>query len=264
MIKKWWNFFIQIIVVKIALDITIKKTLYQLVGKDVLLKLVTRKIIWKMLSQEIIWHIGMIKSSSFFLRSVMFIIAWTSRVKIIGEENLKKVIENKEKIIFVLWHGNYTLLFTYFHIPKAVALVEASFRGNYISELAKRSGFQIIKASSPSWGMRRMLKIVKDGYKLFITVDGPHGPAYEVKPGIIYLAQKSKAKIIPLSIVAQEGIFIRRWDNHFLPFPFNQVVVSIGDPIEVKTNDSLKIKTDQVRKSLMELPLSNSVKQVSF
>lgn len=252
MIKKWWSFFIQIMMIKITLDIIIKRTVYQLVGKDVLLKLVTRKIIWKMISQEIIWHIGMIKSSSFFLELVMFIIARTSRIKIVGERNLKKIIENKEKVIFVLWHGNYTLLLTYFHPSKRVVLVEDSFRGNYISELAKRSGFQIIKASSPSWGMRRMLKIVSDKYKLFITIDGPHGPAYKVKPGIIYLAQKSKAKIIPLSIVAQRGIFIKRWDNHFLPFPFNRVVISIGDSIEVKVNDSVKQKTEEVKKSLMK------------
>ncbi len=263
MIKKWWSFFIQILVIKIALDITIKRTLYQLVGKEVLLGLVLRRIMWEILSQEIIWHIGMIKSSSFFLRSVTFIIARTSRVKIMGEENLKRIIKDKERVIFVLWHGNYTLLLTYFHPSKGVVLVKDSFRGNCISELAKRSGFQIIKASSPSWGIRKMLKIVRDGYKLFITVDGPHGPAYEVKTGTIYLAQKSKAKIIPLSIVAQEGIFIKRWDNHFLPFPFNRVVVSIGDPIEVKANDSVKLKTEEVKKSLIKLS-SSSIKQVSF
>jgi len=250
MIKKWWSFFIQIIVMKIALDIAIKRTIYQLVGKEVLLRLVLRRIMWEMLSQEIIWHIGMIKSSSFFLRSVMFIIARTSRVKIMGEENLKRIIKDKERVIFVLWHGNYTLLLTYFHIPKAIGLVEASLKGNCISELAKRSGFQIIQANSPSRSIRKMLKMIKDGYKLFITVDGPHGPAYEVKPGTIYLAQKSKAKIIPLSIVARRGIFIKRWDNHFLPLPFNRVVVSIGDPIEVKANDSVKLKTEEVRKSL--------------
>ena len=236
--------------IKLA-TITIKRTIYQLIGREIILELVIRKIIWEIFSQEIIWHIGMVKSSTLFLRLVMFIIAWTSRVKIVGEENLKKIID--EKIIFVLWHGNYTLVLTYFHIPKAIFLVEASLRGNCISELAKRSGFQVIRANSSYQAIREMLKMIKDGYKAFITVDGPQGPAYEAKPGTIYLAKKSKAKIIPLSIVAKKGIFLKRWDNHFLPLPFNRVVIFVGKPIEVKVNDSVKLKTDEVRKSLMKL-----------
>jgi len=85
--------------IKLA-TITIKRTIYQLIGREIILELIIRKIIWEIFSQEIIWHIGMVKSSTLFLRLVMFIIAWTSRVKIVGEENLKKIID--EKIIFVL------------------------------------------------------------------------------------------------------------------------------------------------------------------
>ncbi|MCD6231132.1 DUF374 domain-containing protein [Candidatus Aerophobetes bacterium] len=253
MIKKWWNFFIQIMVIRIILEVIIKRTVYQLVGREVFLELVLRKVLWKKFSQEVIWHIGMIKSSSFFLGLVMLFVARTSKVKVIGEENLKRVVKDKERVIFVLWHGNYTLLLTYFHFPKAIGLVEASFRGNYISELAKRSGFQIIKTNNSYHAIREMLRMIKDGYKAFITVDGPLGPAYEVKPGTTYLARKSKAKIIPLSIVARRGILTKRWDNHFLPFPFNRVIIYVGKPIEVRPNDSIKLKNKEIKKSLMKL-----------
>ncbi|MCD6472021.1 DUF374 domain-containing protein [Candidatus Aerophobetes bacterium] len=251
MIRRGWSFFTQIIVIRIALDITIKRTIYQLIGREIIIELIIQKIIWGLFSQEIIWHIGMIKSSTLFLRLVMFIIAWTSRVKIVSEENLKRITD--KKIIFVLWHGNYTLVLTYFHIPKAIFLVEASLRGNCISELVKRFGFQVVQANSSYQTIREMLKIIKNGYKIFITVDGPKGPVCEVKPGAIYLAKKSKAKIIPLSIVAKRGIFLKRWDNHFFPLPFNRVVIFVGKPIEVKVNDSVKLKTEEVRKSLMKL-----------
>ena len=35
---------------------------------------------------------------------------------------------------------------------------------------------------------------------VFITPDGPRGPAYELGPGIIFLAQKSGAAVLPMNM----------------------------------------------------------------
>ncbi|GAH20761.1 unnamed protein product, partial [marine sediment metagenome] len=39
-------------------------------------------------------------------------------------------------------------------------------------------------------------------YLGFIAADGPQGPSYKTKPGMIYIAQRAKAMIVPLTIKA--------------------------------------------------------------
>ncbi|MBC7189939.1 hypothetical protein H5U35_07005, partial [Candidatus Aerophobetes bacterium] len=86
----------------------------------------------------------------------------------------------------------------------------------------------------------QLIRKIEEGYFGFIAVDGPQGSPHQAKPGMIYIAKKTKATIIPLSIEAQRGIVLRRrWDKHFIPLPFNKITLFIGKPIQKKAGDSL-------------------------
>jgi len=97
------------------------------------------------------------------------------------------------------------------------------------------------------------IRAIKEGYPGFIAVDGPLGPPRETKAGVIYIARKLGAEIIPLAVQARRGFLLNRWDNHCIPLPFNNIIVSIGRPIVVKDGDSLKVKREEVTSSLLEL-----------
>ena len=157
-------------------------------------------------------------------------------------------------MIFVFWHSCYTLLLVSLRPEKAVGLVHFSFRGNYIAELATVFNYHIVRTSKGGRSIWQLIKKIEEGYSGFIAIDGPRGPAYQTKPGTIYIAKKTKATIIPLNIKAHRGITLRRrWDKHFIPLPFNKITVVIGKPIKIKPENSLTKIAMKVNGSLLRL-----------
>jgi len=195
-----------------------------------------------------------IKAPSWFIQIILLFVSRSSKITIVGEESLRKIEEKNQRVIFVFWHGHYTLLLVSLRPEKAVGLVHLSFRGNYVAELASAFNYHIVRTSRDGRSILELIKKIKQGYPGFIAVDGPQGPPYETKPGTIYIAQRAKAKIVPLTIKARRGLVLgKRWDRHFIPLPFNKITVFIGRPIEVKPGDSLKTKAVEVNRSLLGL-----------
>ena len=171
-----------------------------------------------------------------------------------GEENLKRIEKEKQRVIFAFWHGNYTLLLASLRTKNAVALVHLSFRGNYIAQLASTLNYHIVRTPGGGRSILEFVKAIKQGYSGFVAVDGPQWPPHKTKPGIIYIARKAGAKIVPLTVESRRGLVLgRRWDNHFIPLPFNNIIVRVGKSIEVKPGDFLNVKAEKVTKSLLEL-----------
>lgn len=241
-------------VVVIILKTVIEQTLYQAIGKQVLLNLVIRRWLYRSVFQKVICHIIVIKLSSWFVKSILLFIFITSRITIIGEKELKRMAKEKQRVIFAFWHGDYTLLLFSFRIKNAVVLVHSSFRGNYVAQLASAFNYRIVRTPRHGRSIMSFIRAIKQGYSGFIAVDGPLGPPRETKLGTILIARKLGAKIIPLAVQAHRGLLLRkRWDNHYIPLPFNNITVSIGEPIVVKADDSLQAKGEEVTKSLFEL-----------
>jgi lysophospholipid acyltransferase (LPLAT)-like uncharacterized protein len=61
-----------------------------------------------------------------------------------------------------------------------------------------------------------------------ITPDGPRGPAYELGPGIIFLAQKSGAAVLPMNLEFSHCWRLGSWDRFIVPRPFSKVRVLVG------------------------------------
>jgi len=223
-------------------------------GKQIFLNLTIHRLFYRFIFQKIILRIVIIKLPCWLIQLVLILISRSSRISIVGEENLKRIEKEKGEVIFVFWHGSYTLLLVSLQIKNAVALVNFSFRGNYIAQLASGFNYHIVRTSKGGRSILELIKAIKKGYSGFIAVDGPQGPAHRIKPGTIYIARKANAKIIPLVIKARRGIVLsRRWDNHFIPLPFNNITVFFGESIDVKPEDSLEDKTEEIAKSLLEL-----------
>ena len=60
------------------------------------------------------------------------------------------------------------------------------------------------------------------GSDVVITPDGPRGPAYELGPGIIFLAQKSGRAVLPINLEYSSCWRVKSWDRFILPRPFSQ------------------------------------------
>ncbi len=239
--------------VGVIVKIVIEQTAYGVVRKYVLLSLVIHRLFYRFFFQEFLWRTIVIKIPVWFTWLTLLLICKSSRITIVGEENLKK-IEKKQRVIFAIYHGHYTLLLASLRTTNAVTLVHWSFRGNYIAQLFSTFNYRIVRTSRGGMALRELIEMIKQGYSGFIAVDGPQGPARKTKPGIIYIAQKTGAKIVPMILEAHRGLILRRrWDNHFIPLPFNNITVLLGESIDVEPDDSLKAKGEEVNSSLLKL-----------
>ncbi len=81
-----------------------------------------------------------------------------------------------------------------------------------------------------------MLGKLKGGNHIAITPDGPKGPAEEAKFGAVKLASMSGAKIIPVAFNASSKWTLGSWDAMFIPKPFSNTVLLMGESYSVKSN----------------------------
>lgn len=103
---------------------------------------------------------------------------------------------------------------------------------------------------------RRFLNLVKlikaSKRDNFIAPDGPAGPAFEVKPGALFIAQKAKTPLVPIAAYARHSYIVPRWDGYVIPYPFSRIQVVIQPPFEVPPKADLKALNDQLRHTLNE------------
>ena len=74
--------------------------------------------------------------------------------------------------------------------------------------------------------------------------DGPYGPIFQVKKGVLHMALQSQVPIIPLRAEKLEGCvpLLWYWDKKLLPLPFSKLSFRFGKPISVTNkNDFEKI-----------------------
>jgi lysophospholipid acyltransferase (LPLAT)-like uncharacterized protein len=140
-----------------------------------------------------------------------------------------------ENCIGSLWH-NRLLLISYVlkrfapHRPGA-GLISASRDGDLVADLTQRFGFDVVRGSSSRLGASGMLEltnVLASGRDVLITPDGPRGPAYELGPGIVFLAQKSGAAVVPVNMEYSSCWRVKSWDRFVLPHPFAKVRVIFG------------------------------------
>jgi lysophospholipid acyltransferase (LPLAT)-like uncharacterized protein len=161
----------------------------------------------------------------------------------------------KENYIGVLWH-NRLLIFPFvlrrfFPNRRGAALISASRDGDLLADAIKRFNFDVVRGSSSRLGASAILQltdVLASGRDVVITPDGPRGPAYELGPGIIFLAQKSGAPVVPVNMEYSSCWRLKSWDRFILPRPFSKVRVIIGQPYHVRsTSTPDEFETERLR-----------------
>ena len=147
-----------------------------------------------------------------------------------------------ESCIAALWHNR--LLLISFVLKKflpqrpGAGLISASRDGDLVADLTQRFGFQVVRGSSSRLGASAILELTNflaSGRDILITPDGPRGPAYELGPGIIFLAQKTGAAVVPVNMEYSSCWRVKSWDRFILPRPLSKVRFIIGPPHRVRS-----------------------------
>ncbi len=137
-----------------------------------------------------------------------------------------------QNLIYAFFHQDELALIPYFRNKQIVAMVSLSDDGKLMANILRRFGYAIVSGSSnkrPVAAFLEALKKVKQGSKLTFAVDGPRGPIFEVKEGIIRLSQKSGRPIVPVVARVQKfWQFNRSWNKAILPWPGSKIDVHFG------------------------------------
>jgi lysophospholipid acyltransferase (LPLAT)-like uncharacterized protein len=168
-----------------------------------------------------------------------------------------------ERLIGALWHNRLLLL--PFAIRRFVpqrqgaALISASRDGAWLAKLVRRFGFEVVRGSSSRKGASAMLQlaeVIASGHDVVITPDGPRGPAYRPGGGIILLAQKTGARIVPLNFEYSSCWRLKSWDQFILPRPFAEVRFILGDRHEVlptASEEDFERERERLKSAMMAL-----------
>jgi lysophospholipid acyltransferase (LPLAT)-like uncharacterized protein len=146
-----------------------------------------------------------------------------------------------QRYILASWHRDYIALFRMFRERSVLAVTNQSHRGHVIANICHRSRMRTVQVRRT--GTKHMLdslqQISKDQHAVAITVDGPIGPAFEVKRVVAHLAGRLGCPIVPLSVaVGRQYVCKGRWDQLGIPYPLSTIGIAIGTPIEVSAGKS--------------------------
>ncbi len=164
------------------------------------------------------------------------LVGLTLRHRVEGDETLQALHAAGKPAILVSWHGRLLLGVLAFRRYRPVIAVSPSSDGDRIAQIVQRLGWEAARGSSSRGGVRALLargREVSAGRIAAHIVDGPKGPAGVVKPGLMLLAQRSGAPILPVYVGSRPRLRAPSWDRMEIPVPFARIQVRIGDPIEV-------------------------------
>lgn len=163
----------------------------------------------------------------------------------------------KGKIIALL-HGN-ALGVAMLGIDRGIYALVSRFRDGDIAEKFLLSlGYRVVRGSSEegkpqkggSVGLLRLIRVLREGETVAITVDGPRGPYGRVKAGIVLLAQKTGIPIVPVYVEFDWRIVLNTWDRLTIPLPFSRARIRIGNPIWVFPEESTESKREELEEVL--------------
>lgn len=185
---------------------------------------------------------------------IIMLIKLTLKIEIIGKENM----EEDKPYVLALWHNKVvaTVLALGF-IKKRAGLASPSADGELISVPLEKLGYKMIRGSSGKdsvKGLVQLIKAVKEGYTIGTPLDGPKGPKFEAKQGMMYVAQKSGRPMVFMGAAySKKWVLSKTWDKCQIPKPFSKVVCVISEPFYLEKSIPVEDYKEIVEKKLNDI-----------
>jgi len=194
--------------------------------------------------------------AAFAIFAGLRVMSWTWRTRLIDEHGTLRGATGP--VILCIWHNRLALSMRAWerfgkpNIPCAglVALISASHDGGVLARTLKYFGVEAARGSSSRRGSQALLELTswaEKNYTIAITPDGPRGPRYEIRDGIVALAQISGRPIVPVSSHVNWKFCLRSWDRFQVPLPFARCDIRIGPMMMVSREVSDEGRAELIR-----------------
>ncbi len=139
--------------------------------------------------------------------SIIVLLRLTYRVDHVNDRETRKRWKDGENFVFCFWHGRL-LLMPYAKGPNIGKVLISRHRdGEFIARVVSFFGLGAIRGSYRKGSVSSLREIIQElrkGCDVAITPDGPKGPRYTVKPGILELAKLTGKAIVPITFGASK------------------------------------------------------------
>ena len=161
----------------------------------------------------------------------------SARVRLEGLEFIRTRVFPKS-VIFAFWHEQLVNVTAFLAIRASglgvTILIGSHSDGEIIARVVEGLGLNTVRGSKTRGGAAAiggLLQVLKEGRCVVFTPDGPRGPRRQAKEGVIVIAQRSGAPIIPVAVLARPSLHAGSWDRMEVPLPFARVHAIEGEPI---------------------------------
>ncbi|MGB5245221.1 MAG: DUF374 domain-containing protein [Woeseia sp.] len=200
------------------------------------------------------------------LKGLSRLLWWTYRKNyVIGADVAERLVSNDRVYAPVYWHQH---TFCCLNIMrdwlqrgfKAGFIISASVDGDVPARIARSWGATVVRGSAKhtnALAMRDIQQAMKSGVSIVSAADGPLGPCYAFKPGVVLMARIGGAPLVPISCAADRAWYLPRWDNFQLPKPFARVAIAVGEPLEVPRStpveqlESVRVRIETATRQLL-------------
>lgn len=195
---------------------------------------------------------------AYLIRGLLTILLWTCRVEVVGLEHLKKA-QAQGPTILILWHNRLLIIghilskFTP-HFSYS-AFISQSRDGEILAQFVNsfKNGHTIrVAHNAKDKALRSLIQELKTKKHIVIlTPDGPRGPKYEMKPGVVLAAAEACAVTVPCAWTANRFWQLRTWDGLIIPKPFSKINLRFGQSLEETKNEELDVGKFQLEMNLL-------------
>lgn len=139
-------------------------------------------------------------------------------------------------VIFACQHRDILPAILYCRPARPTLLISRSLDGDILVRTLARHGFGFVRGSTGHAGHEGfvgLLKALRAGQHVGVAVDGPRGPAGRVHDGILQLARRSGAPVVPLVARCRHPLVLATWDRTHVPWPFSSVALAAQEPVRI-------------------------------
>jgi len=201
--------------------------------------------------------------SVFILKAILS----TCKLVYINKKYIDEYLLGEKKVVITAWHRCAILLLLKYGPIHPAVLFSSSRDGELLATFAKKTGVIPVRGSSTRGGRQgaeRLVAFLGEGGRVVATVaDGPQGPAFRAKPGLVRISQKSGVHLMPITWSANRvWIFQKAWDKTIIPKPFSTIVISAAKPYIIPKKADGEIFKRYVKN--MEKKLNILTKEVDY
>ncbi|MCB1136349.1 MAG: DUF374 domain-containing protein [Chlamydiia bacterium] len=188
-------------------------------------------------------------------QSLLNLLLWTCRVEVRGLPGFVETVASGPTLM-TIWHNRLSMMISMLLKTAGqfqyAAAISRSKDGNLIARVVdsyRQSRSIRVGHTAGHHALREIIHSLKEGEIVIVAPDGPRGPRYRLKPGLLFGARAVEAHIVPFTWVADRFWQFGSWDRMMIPKPFSRIAICFGPAIDSAEFDEsgLEVLEERIR-----------------